>query len=548
MALPTIPINAITAAITSAPAHAQTIAGAATTAFLRPLTHNDAARFLSQATLGASKVQIVALGLTTYADWLSSQFAVPRTLGHCAWMTAKGYALPTYINSAAGLDSSLWRKFISSPDVLRQRIVLALSEIFVVSVNGLNSAWPQFSVGNYVDLLEANAFGNYRTLLNDIARSPAMGTYLTFMGNRLADPARGSHPDENFARESMQLFTIGLYKLNQDGTPILVNGAPVETYTQEDVTGLARVFTGWNIDSSVFPYLIPTSHQIPMAVQPTSFEPGAKTFLGKTIAASAQTAAACTACLGQALDILFNHPNTAPFFARQMIQRLVTSNPSPAYVARVSAAFTNNGAGVRGDMKAVIRQILLDDEARNPAMASARGFGKLREPVVRFLNWAKGFNAISPTTEWNVGDLSDTVNGLGQSPMHSPSVFNFFRPGYIPPQTSMGTAGLVGAEFQITNETSVASYVNFMQRAVAASGLGDVQTSYATLLPIASDAGALLDEINTVIAAGQISAATLAQMKQALNTIATNSLDGIKNRIHAALVLVLASPEYIVQK
>ena len=533
---------------TSAPAHAQTIAGADVTRQVRPMTPHEAARFLSQATLGANKSQIMSLTTGTYQSWLESQFAQPQSLGHCAWMTSKGYSVAANQSSGSGLDNSLWRKFISSPDALRQRIVLALSEIFVVSLHGINSSWPQFSIANFVDLLDMNAFGNYRSLLNDVARSPAMGSYLTFIGNRLADEGRGSHPDENFARESMQLFTVGLYALHPDGTPVLVNGAPVETYHQADVTGLARVFTGWRLDTSTYPSNDARAYQTPMTVNPSAFEPGSKTFLGKTIAASSQSVAACTACLGEALDILFHHPNTAPFFSRQMIQRLVTSNPSPAYVARVAAAFANNGKGVRGDMKAVIRQILLDDEARNPEVARAQGFGKLREPMVRFLNLARGFDATSVGEVWGVGDLSDTVHGLGQSPLRAPNVFNFYRPGYIPAHTPMGAQSLAGPEFQLANETTVASYVNFMHHVVGSGGLHDVKVKYDSLLPLAQNSAALLDEINTVIAAGQISAASLANMKRALDTILATTPAGALNRIRAALVLVLAAPEYIVQK
>lgn len=529
-----------------APPNPQTVAGASTTKFTSPANQTDVARLFSQATLGANRDQINAFGTSTYDTWLTSQFSQPLTQSHCSWMTANGYT--SVANLFDGLDNSLWRKLISSPDTLRQRIVLALSEIFVVSANGITGYSPQLVVGHFVDLLEANAFGNFRTLLNDITLSPAMGTYLTYKGNVKSDVANGNRPDENYARESMQLFTVGLYLLNPDGTPVLVNGAPVETYGPDDVTGLARVFTGWDLDTSNFPIDDPRVYQIPMVPRQKDFETGSKTFLGSTIEAGVQSAASCAACLSQALDILFNHPNTAPFFSRQLIQRLVTSNPSPAYVSRVAAAFRDNGAGVRGDMKAVIRQVLLDDEARSPLVSVAPGFGKLREPMVRFLNWARGFNVTSASNVWGVGDLSDTVTGIGQSPMRAPSVFNFFRPGYIPPQTAMGANGLVGAEFQITNESSLASYVNFMRRAVAGSGIDDVLPDYSSLMPIVADSSALLAELNTVIAAGQISTSNLALMKAALDTIPVTTPAGIRFRINASLVLIMSSPQYIVQK
>jgi len=424
---------------------------------------------------------------------------------------------------------------------------MALSEIFAISVDGLNNWYPQFSVGHFIDVLEDNAFGNYRTLLQDVSRTTAMGTYLTFAGNQLANPSTGSQPDENYAREIMQLFTIGLYNLNNDGTLALVNGSPVESYSQADVSGLARVFTGWYADGANGDQN-PLAFTIPMIVHPEIYETGEKNFLGTTIPASDRSFAGCLNSLNQALDTLFNHPNMPPFIGRQLIQRLVTSNPSPAYVGRVAAAFINNGSGVRGDMKAVIRQILLDDEARNPDVASAPGFGKLREPVMRFLNWARGFNANSPSTQWDVGNLSSPVTGLGQSPMHSPSVFNFFRPGYVPPLSPLAQEGLVGPEFQITNESTVSGYVNFMQRAVSGQGIGDVRADYSSLTAIAGDSAALLAEINLVLAAGQVSANTVGTLKSALDTIAANNDAGKLNRVYAALVLVMASPEYIVQK
>jgi len=314
-----------------------------------------------------------------------------------------------------------------------------------------------------------------------------------------------------------------------------------------DVSGLARVFTGWYGDASNGNQN-PVTFMIPMGVHPEIYETGAKTFLGTTIPAGDRSFASCLSSLTLALDTLFNHPNMPPFVGRQLIQRLVTSNPSPPYVGRVAAAFINNGAGVRGDMKAVVRQILLDDEARNPDVAAAPGFGKLREPVMRFLNWARGFSVTSPNTNWEVGDLSSPVTGLGQSPMHSPSVFNFFRPGYVPPLSALSQAGLVGPEFQITNESTVSGYVNFMQRAVSGQGVGDLVADYSSLLAVAGDSAALLAEINLVLAAGQVSASTTGTLKSALDTIAANNDAGKLNRVHAALVLVMASPEYIVQK
>jgi uncharacterized protein (DUF1800 family) len=499
----------------------------------------EAARFLAQATLGYNHAQITAVQASTYETLIDAQFAAPTSQGHYDWLVAKSYTDESFRNSMTGLDNTIWRKLISSIDPLRQRMVLALSEICVVSVLGVSTQWRQFAVANYLDILEANAFGNYRTLLGQISLSTAMGYYLTFRGNAKAN-AVGSEPDENYARELMQLFTIGLVRLNADGTP-----TTVETYGASDVSQMARVFTGWDVDTSglVAPFP-PSVHQRPMAQVASRYETGSKTFLGTTISAGTPA----QACLDMALDALFAHHNLPPFISRQLIQRLVTSNPSPAYVGRVAAVFADNGQGVRGDLKAVLRAILLDAEARDVHISEGSSFGKLREPVVRFLNWARAFGAVSAGDGWAIGDLSDPGTKLGQSPMRSSSVFNFFRPGYVPPGSAIADAGLTAPEFQITTESSVAGYVNFMQKAVSGSDIGDTRADYSSLLPLVTDSAALLAEINLVLAAGQLSAATLATLKTALDSIAISTSTGQLNRIYAAITLVMAAPEYIIQK
>ncbi len=496
--------------------------------------------------MGYSRADLNALIQSqSYAAWITAQFAISPIQGHCDWLIAKGYDDPTYINNAQGLDNTIWRKLISSPDALRQRVVLALSEICVVSVLGINAQWRQFSVANYLDILQANAFGNYRTLLEQISLSPAMGYYLTFRGNAKANATTGSQPDENYARELMQLFTIGLLQLNSDGS-VKTNGtSPLETYTQADVSGLARVFTGWGLDTSGLTSPFPPDIQRrPMVQTANRYETGSKSFLGVTIPANTSASDS----LRIALDTLFNHPNLPTFVGKQMIQRLVTSNPSPAYIARVSSAFSNNGAGVRGDMKALITAVLLDPDARDATLAAGPSFGKLREPVVRFLNWARAWQATSPNGNWAIGDLSDPATRLGQSPMRSSSVFNFFRPGYVPPNTALSALGLTGPEFQITTESSVAGYVNFMQQAISGVGVADVRADYSSLLAAAPDAAKLLLEINQVMASGQLSASTLSQIQAAIDTMPSASAANLQNRVYAALTLVMAAPEYIVQK
>lgn len=501
----------------------------------------EASRFMAQASLGASRTDIDAAQRQGRASWIERQFDMPQEQSHFDWLTAAGYGADANRDSTTGLDNTIWRRFITGRDALRQRMVLALSEICVVSVLGVETSWRQFAVANYLDILERNAFGNYRDLLREISLSTAMGYYLTFRGNAKAN-SRGGQPDENYARELMQLFTIGLLELNPDGT---VRGGGIETYAPGDVSGLARVFTGWDLNTTGLAQPLPPEvHRRPMTQVASRYETGAKTFLGVTIPAGTSA----TASLDRALDVLFNHPNVPPFVCRQLIQRMVTSNPSPAYVARVAAAFTNNGSGVRGDLKAVLRAILLDPEARDMSQVSNPNFGKLREPAIRFLNWARCFGAASPSGQWAIGDLSDPGTRVGQSPMRSSSVFNFFRPGYVPPGSAIATAGLMAPEFQITNETSVVGYLNFMQRAIAGNSVGDVRADYTALRAMAGNSAALLAELNLVLAAGQLSASTLAALRSALDTIGGNTDSARLNRVHAALLLVLAAPEYIAQK
>ena len=515
-----------------------------------PASPNEAqaARFLAQASMGASRAQIARVVSLGYAGWLDEQFGLAPSSTRWDWLVAQGYADISHKNDEGGFDPAAWSKLIGAPDTLRQRVTLALSEIFVTAIDGLvGGGWRQFSAAGYLDLLESNAFGNHRTLLQQVSRSAAMGQYLTFRGSSKANPASGALPDENYARECMQLFTIGLVQLNADGTPKLTAGNTTDTYGQDDITGLARVFTGWDFDlaglTGPAATATPDFLRRPMAQVPSRYETGAKSFLGISIPAGATAIQGLTT----ALDTIFAHPNVAPFFSRQMIQRLVTSNPSAAYVGRVAAVFNNDGSGVKGNLRAVLRALLLDDEARDVTLAASPSFGKLREPVLRFVAWARAFDVTSPSGAWAVGNTSDPATRLGQSPLRSPSVFNFFRPGYVPPNSAIASAALVAPEFQIANESSVVGYINFMQRAVAGS-LGDLTPDYASLLALADNASALMAELNLVLAANHLGTGTSAAIVAALQTMPSGTDTNRRNRVNAALVLVLAAPEFIVQK
>ncbi|WP_235513643.1 MULTISPECIES: DUF1800 domain-containing protein [unclassified Sphingomonas] len=507
------------------------------------LTVQGASRFLAQATMGANRTSIDAVLNTGIAGWIDAQFARPRDPSHWDWLVSKGFNDATNnnnINGQNGYDASVWRQAIAGGDPLRQRVSLALLDFLVVGIGGLNMPWRAFSMAAYHDLLLDHAFGNYRDLLGAITRSPAMGSFLSSAGSRKANPSNGSMPDENFARELMQLFTLGVYQLEQDGSVRMSNGVPLETYTQDDVSQLARVFTGLNTVN--FDNATPDRMRSPMQVYVTANETGAATVLGATVSGGGMAA------VDAALDILFRHPNVAPFVSRQLIQRMVTSNPSRGYVGRVAAVFANNGSGVRGDMKAVIRAVLLDTEARDDAAALASASaGRLRDPVQRLTNWARAFGVTSPSDAWAIGDTTSTTLRLGQSIGRASSVFGFMRPGYAPPGTAMAQAGMTAPEFQVASEQTNIAYVNYMQSLVG-GGTGDVKADYAPMMALASDSQKLVDEVNLILAAGQLRASTVTAIRAAVDSIPLTANNATLNRTGVAILLTLAAPDYLVLK
>ena len=502
-------------------------------------TSAEASRFLGQATMGATSTSIQSVTASNYSAWIDTQFAMSRATSHWDWLNANGYNVAANINSEAGFDATMWRQLIAEPDQLRQRVGMALLDLAVVGIGGVNLNWKQFAMAAYVDGLLDNAFGNYRQILDFVTMNAAMGSFLTFLGNKKANATTGAVPDENYARELMQLFSLGLYQLNMDGSVKLSGGVALETYTPADVSGLARVFTGLNLANSTS--TTPDRYRLPLVMSAGSHETGTSTFLGTSVSGEG------IAAIKTALDAIFAHPNVPPFVSKQLIQRLVTSNPSAGYVGRVAAAFADNGQGVRGDMKAVIRAILLDTEARSADALSSTSAGKLREPVMRLTGWARAFGATSPSNAWAIGDTSSTTTRLGQTMGRSATVFNFFRPGYSPPASAISRAGLVAPEFQITNEQTVIAYVNYMY-ALVLNGTGDVKADYTAILAKASDSQGLVDEVNNLLAAGQLSATTLASIKAAVDSVSATATNGPTNRVDIAILLTLASPDYLTVK
>jgi uncharacterized protein (DUF1800 family) len=546
-----------------------------------PVSRQDAFRLLTQATFGPTDASIAAVQASGLAPWVDAQLAKPSSAAYLKrWDADNAYiAAKTPGNTANGTSviSQFYVHALTSDDQLRHRVAYALSEIFVVSTMDLTGFHAR-SAAAYMDLLNRDAFANYRTLLQDVTLSPAMGQYLNMLRNQKENPVTGQVPDQNYAREVMQLFSIGLSQLNADGTKKLDgSGNAIDTYGPDDIIGMSATLSGWSWggpDTSNARFYggvataDPNRQAIPMQAYPQFHSTSQKRFLGAIV--PAQTVPAPATSLKIALDTLYKHPNVGPFIGRQLIQRLVTSHPSPAYVARVSAVFANNGAGVRGDLKAVVRAILLDPEARANSLASTSdSYGKVREPVLRLTAWLRAFNAHSDSGQALITNTDDPGLALGQSPLRSPSVFNFYRPGYIAAGSLTGARELTVPELQTTTETSVAGYVNFMTGAVA-RGVGlkgidgkaarpDVQPDLAGELALSAQTGPLVDRVTAKLLGDGVPDTYKAELRAAVDSIpipvlkagGTNQaqVDQAKrNRVNAAVLLTLASPEFIVQK
>lgn len=540
----------------------------------------DSSRFLDQATFGATDADIHHLSMIGYQAWLNEQFSLPQTLHEpvveqalilnnpaCAAGDVKCNAALFVQNNQSELyvQDTFWQQSLTASDQLRQRVAYSLSELFVIS--GILPQVQNMPRGeaNYYDLLGADAFGNFRQLLQDVTLNPMMGQFLSMQGNDKGDA--NTDPDENYAREVMQLFTIGLFQLNDDGSQKLDStGAPIPTYSNVDVQGLAKVFTGfsWNIPgddtdnawSNCCVY-VGTGYGedlLPMQSFASHHSTLEKDFLGVTIPASG--APDPDGDLKIALDTLFNHPNLPAFFSKQMIQHLVTSNPSPAYIGRVAAVFKDNGSGVRGDLKAVITAILLDPEARDSASDLANPqYGKVREALIRYTDWARAFTAQSRNGGYNIGSTEDPIYGLGQMPMRSPTVFNWFAPGYVPPNTSIEAAGLVAPEMQMTNVTTVVGYLNYMQDAIGSGPKqgSDIYAAYSTEMSLAGDPNSLLDRLNLLLMGGEMDSTLRSQIVAAVGAIPIPSGDqnainaALLTRVETAVYLTIAAPTFSAQ-
>ncbi|MEM1083529.1 MAG: DUF1800 domain-containing protein [Verrucomicrobiota bacterium] len=534
----------------------------------------ESSRFLQQATMGATFATIEGVAGNGIPAWIETQFAIPAT-SHV--VTNNALALSEIDEETGDLFTyslyhwTWWNTALYAPDHLRQRVAFALSEIFVISQTTDELQDFYWGIATYYDILVNNAFGNYRDLLYAVSTNPAMGHYLSHVKNRPTDLAGNVFPDENYAREVMQLFSIGLFELNQDGSRKKdANNEDIPTYGNSDITEFARVFTGLTYNPvdpnngtpyfNEFEFFTISNEEeylgaqaewmgIEMAGYEPMHEAGPKTLLGGQV-----TDGNLQQDLDAAIDNLFNHPNTGPFIGRLLIQRLVTSNPSPDYIYRVAAAFNDNGSGVRGDMKAVIRAILLDPEARNRSMINNPQFGKLREPVLRHTNIARAFGYRPSSGPLRVGTDAST-EAYAQQPMLAPSVFNFYLPDHQP-LGPIKDAGLVAPEFQITTATTTIKNLNFYSvsvpydfvvDAIDESGGTELLIDYAAEIQLIenNDAAGLIDRLDILLTRGQMTANTRSALQVALAGALTADLDP-EETVRFAITLVASSPDFAV--
>ncbi len=511
---------------------------------LPPITKAEANQFLNQATFGATVASQQNFINLRHDSWIDQEMAKTTSL-----QLPFVRALPRPQNLAQLQTDrvDIWfRNVLSGSDQLRQRVAFALSEILVVSQQGALLQAP-YSLADYYDVLARNAFGNYRQLMGEVTLHPAMGEYLSMLGNEKPNPALNIRPDENYAREVMQLFSVGLIELNNDGSAKLdTQGQAIPTYSQEIIEGFAHVFTGWHFaDARSFELARRTdaNQTIPMQLYPSFHDTGSKTLLNGVVLPAGQTG---EQDLSDALDNIFDHPNVGPFLAIRLIQRLVTSNPSPGYVGRVATIFNDNGSGVRGDLGAVVRAILMDDEARPDVPMELDG--KIKEPIIRLTQLWRAYNASSSSGRY---PIIYAYIVFGQGPLQSPTVFNFFSPFYAPPG-EIRDSNLVAPELEIATEylnTFITNYM-FGQAFVNNSeninpGVDDVLIDINEEIAVAADIDGLIDLVSEKLMGGDISDTLRTEIAGMLALIPESEA---AVRAAETIYFVVTSPEYAYQR
>jgi uncharacterized protein (DUF1800 family) len=517
--------------------------------------YDDTVRFLEQSTFGPNTALIAHVQSIGFQAFLTEQFGLTGT----AYTAPNGLQPATIPTSCTGtcvrdnytmypLQVEFFKRALQDQDQLRQRVAFALQQIMVAS--GITVTQPSW-MAPYLNTFDNDAFGNFRTLLGDITLNPAMGLYLNMAGNNKAAP------NENYGREVLQLFSTGLNQLNQNGTVVTdSSGNPVPAYTQAIVDAFSRVFTGWNYCASLsspactnFVASTTPDYIDPMVVTPGNHDFGSKTLLNGlvippiTVAAN-QTAAAANAELNSALDNIFNHASVGPFIVRNLIEHLVTSNPSPAYISRVAGVFNNNGSGVRGDLKAVVQAILMDTEARNAPVAT---FGHLTEPVLFITRLLRAFNTSSATTDFVLSD-SYLPSGLqmSQDLFRSGSVFNYYPPTYTVPMVAVN-----GPEFALQSTSTAFARINLVGEMVYKTMpiSGDRPTGtwldFTSAIPSAGSAYSLTSYLNHLLMHGQMSPTLAGNVNVQLAGM--SSMTALQ-RIQEAVYLIATSPEYFVER
>ena len=520
---------------------------------LNSVSQSDASRFLAQATFGPTATEINTLVAEGYSAWMANQMAFPAT-SHLTETRADAAAFPNtgqFAITQNNRQEAWWKLSVTAPDQLRQRVAFALSEILVVSDVASSLAQQPEALANYYDLLAKDAFGTYRQLLQDVTLSPVMGNYLNMLRNAAANPAKGTSADENYAREIMQLFSIGLNFLNPDATLVLDStGQPVATYDNATIIQTADVLTGWSYFSTLANPSFTggaADWYDPMMLFPAFHDNTQKTLValtsgGPSVLAPANGGGA--ADLKILLDTLANHQNTGPFICRQLIQRLVTSNPSPGYVYRAAQVFANDGTGVRGNLGAVVKAILLDYEARSQSLITDAGYGKLKEPLLRQTAIYRAFNAAAQNGRFAIFSADQT---LGQAALRSPTVFNFFLPGFSPPG-SLAAAGLVAPEFQITTATTAIVVPNTLYASVYTPTTPAATTLVLDLssLTNAPDYTSLVTTLNLLFSGGNMGSTATQRIVSALAALPTSARP--IDRAQAALELTVTAPGGAVQQ
>jgi uncharacterized protein (DUF1800 family) len=483
---------------------------------------NSAARFLEQASWGPTPGLITQVQQSGIPAFLNQQFNAAKS----------AYPAPGPNDDMSFVQRRFFINALTGQDQLRQRVAFALSQIMVISANKIHD--PSGMV-QWHNMLLNDAFANYSTLLKDVTLSPGMGNYLDMVNNDKPNPDAGTTPNENYAREVMQLFSIGVQQLNLDGTPQLDgSGNPIPTYTQDTIEGFAHVFTGWTYPTKPGAsghFHNPEYYGGPMIPFDSHHDTGPKLLLNGVTLPGGGT---IQADLDAALQNIFNHPNVGPFICKQLIQHLVTSNPSPAYVARVAAVFNNNGSGVRGDLKAVVTKILSDGEARrgdDPTQAQPND-GHLKEPLLFITHMLRSVGATSD------GDrLSGYAADMKQEPMFPPTVFNFYSPKYV----IQGTT-LTGPEFAILNTSTIISRINFVNDLVYGSVGDNTKTNINNYVALAGNPGQMVDAMASVMLHGNISDDMRNTLISTVSAIPDNT-----RRARAALYLIGSSSQFQVE-